>query len=432
MKSIAALILSAGVASAGLAQVHPCPADTNVDGQLTPADFGAWISAFNAATPICDQNGDTLCSPADFGAWISNYNAGCNLSDSDNDRIPNIYENNTGLFTADYATGTNPNNADSDGDNIDDGNEAYGTADGLNLPGMGANPNRKTIFVEIDWTEDNHETAFHSHRPRPGTVARTAAAFANAPLANPDGSTGIDFIVDYGQGGLFNGGQLLFAGTNPRILIFADSIDYRDTYMDARRSGIFHYGIFTHQYDDPTNYSSGVAYLNYDVFFVTLYQYWDWDEGLANTLMHEIGHNFGLHHGGNESRNRKPNYNSVLNYNNQFPGIDTNCDGFGDGVLDYSRGTNPMLDELFLSEAAGICGVPIDWNENGSINGGTVSRNINCASLNTTNCGSSSGCDDSSCDVLTDHNDWANMNFLGLGRALHPVRVDCDNPVPNP
>ncbi len=54
-----------------------CVADTNGDGELTPADFNAWIVAFNNNAPECDQNGDTVCSPADFNAWIQNYNAGC-------------------------------------------------------------------------------------------------------------------------------------------------------------------------------------------------------------------------------------------------------------------------------------------------------------------------------------------------------------------
>ncbi len=54
-----------------------CAADTNNDGMLTPADFTAWIAAFNAQAPECDQNADTLCTPADFTAWIANYNAGC-------------------------------------------------------------------------------------------------------------------------------------------------------------------------------------------------------------------------------------------------------------------------------------------------------------------------------------------------------------------
>ena len=54
-----------------------CLADTNNDGMLSPADFTAWIAAFNAAASECDQNADGLCSPADFTAWIANYNTGC-------------------------------------------------------------------------------------------------------------------------------------------------------------------------------------------------------------------------------------------------------------------------------------------------------------------------------------------------------------------
>lgn len=55
----------------------PCVADTNGDGILSPADFSAWIAAFNAQSPACDQNGDGQCLPNDFSAWIANFNAGC-------------------------------------------------------------------------------------------------------------------------------------------------------------------------------------------------------------------------------------------------------------------------------------------------------------------------------------------------------------------
>ncbi len=54
-----------------------CLADTNNDGMLSPADFSAWIAAFNAQSAACDQNNDGSCTPADFTAWIANYNAGC-------------------------------------------------------------------------------------------------------------------------------------------------------------------------------------------------------------------------------------------------------------------------------------------------------------------------------------------------------------------
>lgn len=54
-----------------------CLPDTNGDGDLTPADFTAWIDAFNNSLPACDQNGDDSCDPSDFSAWINNFNAGC-------------------------------------------------------------------------------------------------------------------------------------------------------------------------------------------------------------------------------------------------------------------------------------------------------------------------------------------------------------------
>ncbi|MEO0630096.1 MAG: serine hydrolase [Planctomycetota bacterium] len=54
-----------------------CPADTNGDGVVNPADFNAWVIAFNTQTPACDQNGDGLCNPADFNAWVINFNDSC-------------------------------------------------------------------------------------------------------------------------------------------------------------------------------------------------------------------------------------------------------------------------------------------------------------------------------------------------------------------
>ena len=61
----------------------PCAADINGDGVATPADFNAWILAYNAGDPASDQNGDgvfgagTPGAVSDFNAWIINYNAGC-------------------------------------------------------------------------------------------------------------------------------------------------------------------------------------------------------------------------------------------------------------------------------------------------------------------------------------------------------------------
>ena len=54
-----------------------CWADVNADGMLSPADFSAWISAFNTNKPRANQNRDDSITPADFSAWIAGFNAGC-------------------------------------------------------------------------------------------------------------------------------------------------------------------------------------------------------------------------------------------------------------------------------------------------------------------------------------------------------------------
>ena len=54
-----------------------CLPDVNGDGSLDQTDFTAWVQAFNAGAPGCDQNADGNCDPTDFTAWIANFNAGC-------------------------------------------------------------------------------------------------------------------------------------------------------------------------------------------------------------------------------------------------------------------------------------------------------------------------------------------------------------------
>lgn len=53
------------------------PADVNQDGQVSPTDFGAWLTAFNAGDSLADQNFDGQVTPTDFGAWLTNFNIGC-------------------------------------------------------------------------------------------------------------------------------------------------------------------------------------------------------------------------------------------------------------------------------------------------------------------------------------------------------------------
>ena len=66
------------VNSGDIRALWTCIGDVNLDGTLSPADFSAWVAAFNAGdTQLGDQNLDGMVSPADFSAWVANFNSGC-------------------------------------------------------------------------------------------------------------------------------------------------------------------------------------------------------------------------------------------------------------------------------------------------------------------------------------------------------------------
>ena len=147
----------------------------------------------------------------------------------------------------------------------------------------------------------------------------------------------------------------------------------------------------------------------------------------AITIMHELGHNLGLRHGGNEKKNYKPNYYSVMNYlyiqglpqiGNQdydryffeydYPGFTDNRkllnNIYGNPAnfrIDYSDGIGGNLDENHFDESTGLLNrrgsSPVDLNRNGS------SSDILSINLNSSY--------DSFKNVLTDYDDWNNLVF---------------------
>lgn len=359
--------------------------------------------------------------------WVeTTYQAGNSLCvlDSDNDRLPDCVETNTGIFLSPDNTGTDPMNPDTDGDGIEDGDEVLGTLEGLDLPALGTNPLRENILLEYDWFDDNSEPAVcgaHSHRPTPEVAERVRLAFANSPRINPDGSTGVTVIQDYGQGGAFLGGNLVpdddgvIAGT----VSGSDFQTIKTNHFADNRRGYFHYVLFPHRYNTNSG-SSGVAEILGDDLIVSLYCFGT-TNNVSNTIMHELGHNLNLRHGGNENCNYKPNYNSVMNYRFQFPGVDADCDATGDGVLDYSHGDYILLNEMSLNENNGVCGSQlIDWNGN-SVPESSISFDINVQGNSTCNLSST-------LTILRDFDDWANISFLGLeGLFLSSEVIECEN-----
>ena len=332
--------------------------------------------------------------------------ASCDL-DSDSDTLPDCAETATGRFVSATDTGTDPRNRDTDADGLSDGIEVMGTLDGLDLPALGVSPLRRDLLIEYDWFEDANDCGTHSHAPTAETLARVAAVYANAPIVNPDGSTGIHVVQDAGQGGALVGGNRLTGEANLPGTFDAAHAQLKSANFDRRRLGVFHYVVLAHRYNGNAN-SSGYAEIVGDDALVTLQCYNNADVQ-ARTVVHELGHNLGLHHGGYEACNGKPNYNSLMNYRYQFTGLDAACQANGDGRTDgYSVGDRLSIDEAAVDEAKGVCGNPaIDWNSNGSVESGIAhDLNPNFAA----ECGAS-------IRTIQDFDDWANITLLGLRDA---------------
>lgn len=347
-------------------------------------------------------------------------------ADRDNDRLEDCVETGTGVFNGPEDTGTDPNNPDTDGDAIKDGDEVLGTLAGLDLPALGAHPLQKNILIEYDWFDDGNECTFHTHQPTQGVLDRVEAAFASAPVENPDGSTGITVIQDRGQGGVFSGGNLVqdSDGVLATGVSGAEFRNHKAANFDPAREGYFHYTLLPHRYNTSSS-SSGQAEQPGDDMVVSLYCEIT-DKNVANTVMHEVGHNLNLRHGGFENCNYKPNYNSVMNYTFHWSGVDNDCTPSGDGVLDYSWGDRITLDENALDENDGTCGPgnPWDWNGNTAIES-SISHDVN--SPNSSCVGTS--------QVLSDFDDWSALLYSGVqdaqlrSRGLQDV-ITCESTPP--
>lgn len=270
---------------------------------------------------------------------------------------------------------------DSDGDGIPDCWELNGVnINGSHLSFPGANPYHKDIFVELDWMP--------GWQPTQTALNDVIAAFANAPVNNLDGTTGINLNIELDEqittNPLYPTNQwITFA---PCAYPSAPTPDFGDLQNQwfgtatersdpnaaallKTKAEIYHYGIFAFGLLN-TGYS-GCAALPGRIFTVSL---GGW--GFGNTtsteeasLMHELGHNLGLWHGGLEddpvnqnSYNCKPNYLSVMSYSREYDGV-----WVANRPLDYSRKALPTLYKVLavgsqmypgLDETQGIGFVP--------------------------------------------------------------------------
>lgn len=259
---------------------------------------------------------------------------------------------------------------DTDGDGLLDEWETDGltmlTGEGqevVDLPAMGADPAVPDVFVEIDHMGGDD----HSHAPEPAAIAAVVDSFAR---------NGVHLHVDYGPaapltygaaatwGDLSEGEELphrehlgdngLFGWFGYRWSAFDD---VKDDSFEEVRAPVFHYNVWAHHLSPQLGTTSGMSRGSLDGAsdFVVSLGGWQDDTGSleeqAGTFMHELGHNLGLGHGGDDHENHKPNYLSVMNYLFQ-DGLPAGSEDF-----DYSGAALPDLDEDALVEADGI-GVP--------------------------------------------------------------------------
>lgn len=303
-------------------------------------------------------------------------------------------------------------NGDIDGDGIPDGVERFGARDAngnlvANMAALGADPCRKTIALEIDWMAGAADG--HTHRPTDAAVNDAIGAMNAAPInavspcpyaGFPQQPAGVNLVIDRSN-------AIPEQATFP-LSSLAGTRDSGN--FNPGRRPYFHYVLFVHD-QSAGNSSSGRCCVDDRDFIVSLGS-WANQVGTfrdqSGSILHELGHSLGLGHGGNEGRNYKPNYVSVMNYffdptGIPDPNIPANIDTDGDGTpdqsfrLDYSRADLSDLVEGSISEGAGIANGTdftfwfdptysvqsgqgngaLDWDFDGSVDAAPVSVDLN-------------------------------------------------------
>jgi hypothetical protein len=310
-----------------------------------------WV--LNDASAI-SADGRTIVGTGTVSGHTEGWIARLPEPDTDGDGLLDDWETN-GIPYTDHNSQPQRYILDVDSDNVSD-----------------AHAMRKDLFIEVD--------AMDTLNFDPSLFTMIEAAFAVAPISNPDLTNGIELHVVLDDldlpfsretpspGGAFPpdfetlkltanaGSQFVipgyFGSATERAL--PDAAGRREARLKA-----FRYAIFINKMTPNSNghrlagQANGVPG-NGMVACAGLSMFDDNHndtEELAGTIMHEFGHLLGLSHGGLlDGTNGKPNYVSVMNYllNRRSSWSDTLW------TLDYSRAELPTLNETQLDEVQGI------------------------------------------------------------------------------
>ena len=232
-------------------------------------------------------------------------------------------------------------------------------------PCMGSD--KKDVFVEIDWLKEHGpdlnalndiKIAFEPKDIRLHFLVDEEILFHSVDLTGPDANADLTEFTKIKKAQF---------GTSIERNTGSDT-DVKNR-LTAKRQ-VFHYALLTHNYTVPTS-PSGRAEIdtggtNAANDLRTNLGGWAGGVGTraqqAATLMHELGHNLGLNHGGPaaDATNCKPNYLSIMSYTFQFPVADPNR------PLSYSTTALGQLNEnaagASLDEVSGITG-PYNYDD---------------------------------------------------------------------
>jgi len=303
-------------------------------------------------------------------------------------------------------------NADTDGDGLPDVWELYGADfdgdDIIDLPlhQMGADPNKKDVFVEIDWM-----TGF---QPVESSIKPIYEEFKkhNINLHIDFGPDSIDYVTgkkwkDYPGG---SGGNIFAYSDLDQHDSTRWSNIINNNFTVSRRKA-FHHSAFVSNLGGAGGYGYWPG--QHTLVLGTMSS---WAIGVA--LMHELGHNLGLGHGGMDGVNYKPNYLSSMNYLFSYDSTlsykysDHHLDDLDERSLNESKGVDPngltagtnyptgfMYYENGQTKTQKIsiaAKTPIDFNRNGKSNDANITVDVNC---------------DGAHNILHSQNDWGNLVF---------------------
>jgi len=389
--------------------------------------------------------GSSTQAPSSDGAWTGTTNAPSVPKEGSEAfsfvRTPGADDTNgaSDWSPRPFSTPAGPNDVpaeviDADADGIPDSAEVEGGSfAGLNLYAMGARTGQRDLFIELDHMRSDDPGIL----PFKEALDKMVAVFAGRGIrVHIDVGTRFSESFDPASYNLGQGSpELPFA---PSINLTRRNgeasgvLEFKAAHMDFARRPVFHYCIFgSSQKLDGSAGSSGRAEIIGNDLLVTLGSWGLHTDTVearnqlinfqSSTLMHELGHNLGLRHGGNVDTNHKPNYLSIMNYMYQLRGLGpTTGSAAGDRyynvwglkgyeristlvdspltdtfVMDYSDGSGVGLDERGVDEAAGMCrsgSTFVDYDDNGTENMPEFDVNR-----------------DNRFEVLRDHDDWGKL-----------------------